>query len=178
MGKRFEDRLGYWLFYTQRSWAYAFNEALKTCCQEHHKLYAVTPPQWGVLLALLEEDGLTPGALSQKRGLDPPTITGIVKRLEQANLVERVHDREDRRVVRVYLTTEGQDLMSFLPEAVESFSQTALQGISAEQEQETCLLLQKTLANLSATGQGVGDRFGLLPDFLRVDADQPSCDEV
>src|SRR5579883_1073842 len=86
MKERPEDSFGYWLFYAQRSWAYAFNEALKTCCQEHGKP-SVTPPQWGVLSALLEEDGLTIGVLSQRRALDAPTITGIVKRLEQVGLV-------------------------------------------------------------------------------------------
>ncbi|MEO7019830.1 MAG: MarR family winged helix-turn-helix transcriptional regulator [Ktedonobacteraceae bacterium] len=170
-----EDFFGYWLFYTQRRWAYAFGEALHACCQEHHKLYSVTPPQWGVLSALLEEDGMTIGALSQKRGLDPPTMTGIVKRLEQVKLVERVHDCEDRRVVRVSLIEEGHDLMRFLPAAVVAFSQAALQGISGEKQQEMLLLLQQTIANLSAIGPGMGDRFGLLPDFMRVDyADQKS----
>lgn len=165
-----EDFLGYWLFYAQRSWAYAFNEALKAGCQEHGKLYTITPPQWGVLSALLEEDGMTIGALSQKRGIDPPTVTGIVKRLEQVDLVKRVHDLQDRRVVKVYLTEEGHNLMSFLPDVTENFSRIAMQGISAEKQKEICCLLQQTIANLSALGPGVGDRFGLLPDFLRPDA--------
>jgi DNA-binding MarR family transcriptional regulator len=167
--RRAEDFFGYWLFYAQRSWAYAFSEALKGGCQEHGKPYTVTPPQWGVLSVLLEEDGLTIGTVSQRRGIDAPTVTGIVKRLEQIGLVERVHDRQDRRVVKVYLTAEGRNLMSFLPDVVEAFSRTALQGISPEKEQEMCLLLQKTIANLSAIGPGVGDRFGLLPDFLLPD---------
>ena len=176
MEKRPENSFGYWLFYAQRSWAYAFNDALKTCCQEHSK-HAVTPPQWGVLSALLEEDGLTIGILSQRRAVDAPTMTGIVKRLEQVGLVERVHDREDRRVVRVFLTEEGYELMGFLSEAVQAFSLIALQGISLEKQQELCLLLQQTIANLSTIGPGMGDRFGLLPDFLRSDLDQPLCDE-
>lgn len=166
---RVENFFGYWLFYAQRSWAYAFNEALKIGCQEHEKPYTVTPPQWGVLAVLLEEDGLMISTISQRRGIDAPTVTGIIKRLEQIGLVERVHDHQDRRVVKVYLTTEGRDLMSFLSDVVEAFSRAALQDISAEKQQEMCLLLQKTIANLSAIGPGVGDRFGLLPDFLLPD---------
>lgn len=65
---------------------------------------------------------MTIGALSQKRGIDAPTVTGIVNRLEQADLVKRVHDRQDRRMVKVYLTEEGHDLMGFLPDVVEAFS--------------------------------------------------------
>src|SRR5579885_661861 len=102
MDRRAEDFFGYWLAYAQRSWSYAFNEALKVACQEHGKPYTITPPQWGALSALLEEDGLTIGSISQRRAIDAPTITGIVSRLEQIGLVERVHDRQDRRVVKVY----------------------------------------------------------------------------
>lgn len=167
MEKRVTDFLGYWLFYAQRSWAYAFNEALKAWCQEHQKPYMITPPQWGILSCLYEENGLMLGVVSQRRGLDAPTVTGIVKRLEQAGLVERVHDRGDRRVVKVYLTEEGQELMRLLPAAVETFSQTALQGITEEKQEEMCLLLQQTIANLASIGPGMGDRFGLLPDYLK-----------
>lgn len=167
MKERATDFFGYWLFYAQRSWAYAFSEALKVWCQEHQKPYIITPPQWGILSCLQEEDGLVIGMLSQRRAIDAPTVTGIVKRLEQAGLVERVHDRRDRRVVKVYLTEEGTDLMHFLPAVVETFSRIGLQGIPTEQQQEMCLLLQKIIANLSAIGPGTGDRFGLLPDYLK-----------
>ena len=169
MEKRAEDFFGYWLFYAQRSWAYAFGEALRTWCQEHQKPYVVTPPQWGMLSCLQEEDGLTIGLLGQRRGIDAPTVTGIVKRLEQAGLVERVHDQLDRRVVKVYLTAEGRDLMRFLPAVVQSFSKVAFQGISEERQKEMCMFLQRTVANLSAMGPGLGDRFGLLPDYLHLE---------
>jgi hypothetical protein len=61
--------------------------------------------------------------------------------------------------------------MSFLPDVVETVARTALQDISLEKQQEMCLLLQKTIANLSALGPGVGDRFGLLPDsFCQIES--------
>ena len=169
MENRVEDLFGYWLFYAQRSWAYTFNDVLKDWCQEHEKPYAITPPQLGILLLLQEEEGLTIGTISQRRGLDAPTVTGIVTRLEQAILVKRVHDLQDRRVVKVYLTAEGHDLVKFLPTVVQDFIQIALQGIPMEKQQEMCFLLQKIVANLSSTGPGMGDRFGLLPDFFRTD---------
>ena len=87
-----EDYLGYWLFYAQRSVAYAFYEALKACCLTHEKKYVITPPQWGALSLLYNQDGQTISALSQQRAVDLPTVTGIVKRLEQSGLVERRHD--------------------------------------------------------------------------------------
>ena len=99
-------RLSYWLFYAQRCVAYAYAEVLRAHCEERAKPYVITPPQWGALELLLAQDGMTIGAMSQKRGVDAPAATGIITRLEQMGLVERRHDREDRRVVKVYLTAE------------------------------------------------------------------------
>ena len=164
-----EDYLGYWLFYAQRSVAYAFYEALKACCLKHKKPYIVTPPQWGALSLLNNHDGQTIGSLSQQRAIDPATVTGIVKRLEQSGLVERRHDREDRRLVKVYITDEGRDIMRFLPDAVIQFTQIMSQGFSEEEKQGLMVKLQRIIANLSTVGSDTGDRFGLLPDFMRLD---------
>ena len=161
-----EDYLGYWLFYAQRSVAYAFNEALKSCCLEHGKLYAVTPPQWGVLAALLEQDGITVGAISKKRAIDMATVNGIIKRLEQNGLVERRHDLEDRRQVKVYLTSEGRDIMRYLPDAARAFNEIMMTGFSAEQKRELIATLQQIVANVGEVGPDTGDRFGLLPQFF------------
>ena len=164
-----EDYLGYWLFYAQRSVAYAFYEALKTCCVEHDKKYIITPPQFGVLILLIEQDGQTIGALSQQRAIDAPTMTGIVKRLEQSGLVDRRHDREDRRLVKVYLTYEGRDIMQYLPDAAIEFNKTMSQGFSEDEMRDMQVKLQRIIANLSTVGPDTGDRFGLLPDFMRLD---------
>jgi DNA-binding MarR family transcriptional regulator len=149
--------------------AYAFYEALKACCLEHEKKYVITPPQWGALSLLHNQDGQTISALSQQRAVDLPTVTGIVKRLEQSGLVERRHDWEDRRQVKVYLTDEGRDIMRFLPDAVNDFAKTMSKGFSEEEKHDMQLKLQRIIANLSAVGPDTGDRFGLLPDFMRLD---------
>jgi DNA-binding MarR family transcriptional regulator len=167
MKVRANDNLGYWLFYSQRSVAYAFSEVLKRCCQEHKKPYIITPPQWGALAVLYELDGATIGTISQMRGIDPPTMTGIVKRLEQSGLVERLHDREDRRVVKVYLTDEVREFMPVLSDAAEAFLDILTRGLSEDEQHDLQTKLQRIIVNVSAVAPGTGDRFGLLPpDFL------------
>jgi DNA-binding MarR family transcriptional regulator len=159
-----EETIGYWLFYSQRCAEYAFFEVLKRCCVEQGKTYVVTPPQWGILSALFfEQQGLPIGTLSQRRGFDAPTITGIVKRLEQSGLVERRHDREDRRVVKVYLTDEGREIMPTLFAAVTQFNATMMQGFSSAEQKDLVGKMQQMIANLGAVAPGTGDRFHLLP---------------
>jgi DNA-binding MarR family transcriptional regulator len=92
-----------------------------------------------------------------------------VKRLEQSGLVARRHDREDRRLVKVYLTDEGRDIMRFLPDAAIEFSKTMSQGFSEDEKRDLQAKLQRIIANLSTVGPDTGDRFGLLPDCMRLD---------
>jgi DNA-binding MarR family transcriptional regulator len=156
-------RLSYWLFYAQRCVAYAYAEVLRAHCEERAKPYVITPPQWGALELLLAQDGMTIGAMSQKRGVDAPAATGIITRLEQMGLVERRHDREDRRVVKVYLTAEGRDISHTLFSSVERFEHNITQGFSQGELDRFLLQLQQLIANADEIGPGLGDRFGLLP---------------
>ena len=156
-------RLNYWLFYAQRCVGYAHAEVMRAHCEERGKPYVITPPQWGALSLLLEHDGLTIGTTSQMRGVDAPTATGIITRLEQNGLVERRHSREDRRVVKVYLTDEGRDISHTLTSLVEQFDQSLKRGFSEAELERLEEQLKQIIVNVSEIGPGLGDRFGLLP---------------
>nr|HET6903079.1 MarR family transcriptional regulator [Ktedonobacteraceae bacterium] len=169
MKTRADDNLGYWLFYSQRSVAYAFSEVLRQFCLKYKKPYIITPSQWGVLSLLFETGEITIGAISQRRGVDAPTITGIVKRLEQSGLVERVHDRGDRRVVKVSLTDEGKSIMDSLSEQVDAFNDILTHGLSEAEQSDFRTNLQRIIANVSVVAPGTGDRFGLLPHEFHCD---------
>ncbi len=158
-----QGRLSYWLFYAQRCVAYAYAEVLRAHCEERGKPYVITPPQWGALSLLLEQDGMTIGTMSQKRGVDAPTATGIITRLEQNGLVERRHNREDRRVVKIYLTDEGRDISNTLVSSVEHFEQRIKRGFSESEMDRFLAQLQQLIVNAAEIGPGLGDRFGLLP---------------
>ncbi|HLJ36210.1 MAG TPA: MarR family transcriptional regulator [Ktedonobacteraceae bacterium] len=169
---RYDDNLGYWLFYSQRIVAHAFSEALRMCCEEQSKPYVVTPPQWGLLALLNEGDGLTIGIISLKRGLDAPTVTGIVNRLEHNKLVERRHDKEDRRMVKVYLTDEGRDIIRYLYETANVFHGILTSTFSEDEWKRLRTQLQQIIVNVSAVGPGTGDRFGLLPQDFQCDTQE------
>ena len=111
--------------------------------------YNVTPPQWGVLVALWEQDGLSLSELAKRSFFDGPTMTGIVDRLEKANMVERRRESTDRRVISVYLTDEGRLLQEQLPTLSEEANQEALDGLSAAEVEGFVRTLRRIIANLS-----------------------------
>ena len=70
----------------------------------------LTYPQYLVMLVLWEEDGLTVKRLAERLGLDPGSITPLVKRLEEAGFVTRQRAVEDERNLSIELTRDGRAL--------------------------------------------------------------------
>lgn len=70
----------------------------------------LTYPQYLVMLALWEEDGLMVSALGERLLLDSGTLTPLLKRLEANGLVTRVRDVADERRVHITLTAAGRRL--------------------------------------------------------------------
>jgi len=92
--------------------------------------YPITSPQFVALQWLLEEGDLTIGELSNKISLAFSTTTDLVDRMEKNELVERVRDENDRRVVRIHLLDKGKTIIrevikkrqDYLGEVLEKFT--------------------------------------------------------
>jgi DNA-binding MarR family transcriptional regulator len=70
-------------------------------------------PQLSALSVIVFGGGpITLGQLAAAEQVRPPTITKLVVALEQAGLVERETDPDDRRVVRVKATARGTRLLN------------------------------------------------------------------
>jgi DNA-binding MarR family transcriptional regulator len=69
--------------------------------------FGLTTSQYSVLMLLDEEEGRRLTTVSDRLLRARSTITRIVDQLEEARLVQRVADPEDRRAQRVVLTQEG-----------------------------------------------------------------------
>ncbi|HKF35371.1 MAG TPA: MarR family transcriptional regulator [Ktedonobacteraceae bacterium] len=151
---RTDQTLGFWLKQTMQSVANAYADALQTACASLGKSYAITPPQQFALGLLASEQDLPIGTLAQRLALDASVVTGIIRRLEQHGLVERVHDRIDYRLVRLHLTDEGRELARTLSDVSATFNQRLLQGFSPEEQERLREQLARIRANaLSIQGE-------------------------
>lgn len=86
--------------------AIAVNRAYKPLLDE----LGLTYPQYLVVAVLTEKDGQTVGEIADRLGLEPSTITPLVKRLEQAGHMTRRRNPDDEREVKVTLSKQGRDL--------------------------------------------------------------------
>jgi len=63
-----------------------------------------------VMLVLWERDGERVSRIGERLHLDSATLTPLLKRLEARGLIERRRNRDDERVVEVFLTGDGKRL--------------------------------------------------------------------
>lgn len=88
-----------------------------------------------LLNQLWREDGLTQGELIARLGVEPPTVTKTLQRLERAGLVYRIPDPERPRVGRVHLTDAGKALREPVEEVWNRTDEDLLRGFDAEERE-------------------------------------------
>jgi len=93
----------------------------------------VTSAQWRLLLRLSREPGLKQVELAERLDVEPITACRIVDRLEEAGLVERQRDPDDRRAWRLALTEKAQPILERLRALAEEMSGEAFAGMSIEE---------------------------------------------
>ncbi|AOH55602.1 MarR family transcriptional regulator [Peribacillus muralis] len=85
----------------------------------------VTYPQYLVLLLLWEQDTLTVKKLGELLALDSGTLTPMLKRMEQNDLIVRERSAQDERSVMILLTEKGRGLQAdacFIPDRISAIS--------------------------------------------------------
>lgn len=95
--------------------------------------YTITPPQFIALQWLFEDGDMTIGELSNKMFLACSTTTDLVDRMEKNELVVRVKDPNDRRVVRIHLLDEGERIIDEVIKKRQLYLQEVLKDFSGEE---------------------------------------------
>jgi MarR family transcriptional regulator, 2-MHQ and catechol-resistance regulon repressor len=110
----------------------------------HIRTLGLTMPQFDIIATLGNTDGMTFTLLGEKTLITKGTLTGIVDRLENMALVERIDIPNDRRCKLVRLTVAGHALFDTVFEPHMTYLANVFGAVS-EAERET---LSQGLANL------------------------------
>ncbi len=109
--------------------------------------YGITPFHYLVLCCLWEEDGLSTSGIADKLKQLGATLTGVVDRMEDRQLVYRARDSSDRRIVRIWLTEEGKRLMYVLPSVGAETINKATNSIPEAEQKIVLKLLDRITQN-------------------------------
>lgn len=78
----------------------------------------ITPRQFGVLMALLQEGPLTAAALADRISCDRNTLSEMLKRMAERKLISKKSHPDDRRSIQVQITIKGKNaLLAVVPVA-------------------------------------------------------------
>ncbi len=89
---------------------YAVSRLIIRAYQEDLDRLGITYPQYLVMMALWENDGVTVNDIAHKLILNTNTITPLLKRMEVMHLITRTTSRADQRKVLIHLTEKGKEM--------------------------------------------------------------------
>ena len=111
--------------------------------KELNRRYSISSAQLNCLLALFENGPLPPSQVAKYMMVKSSTVTGVVDRLEQKGLVERVRNSPDRRVITIQLTEAGKNLTANAPPPIQRKIVTGLRNLSQKEIESIALALSK-----------------------------------
>jgi DNA-binding MarR family transcriptional regulator len=112
--------------------------------------YGLTSPQLATLRELLAGKNVSPMTLAAALHLSQPTVTGILGRLEQRDLIRRARSSTDRRSVVVSVTEEGRRLAAKAPPLLRDQFRHELAKLPHRQQSEILRVLQSVATMMQA----------------------------
>ena len=107
------------------------------------KSLGVTRGQPPILMALEEQDGIPQYELAAKVHLRPPTVTRILENMEETGLIRRGPEESDRRVNRIYLTSEGRKMSQSVEDFLANEEREIFSVLTDREMQTTISVLNK-----------------------------------
>lgn len=126
-----------------------FSQMYKTAIDSFMEEVGMFRGQALVLCKVAEQDGMTQSEIADALSVQGATVTNMLKRMEEANLVKRHRDPQDNRLVRVHITDEGRDLEVSIANRLQCLGGAILKDISEEDRQTLRRLVWKMIDNMS-----------------------------
>lgn len=143
--------LGETLSFMQLLWA--VTHGLESASKRMHADLGITGPQRLVLRIVGHHGRLSAGALAEVLHIHPSSLTGMLQRLEQAELIRRESDPFDRRRALIELTRRGIRLNDQQEGTIEASIATALAKLSKDKLAGAKAVLKAIAASLETSDE-------------------------
>jgi len=146
--------LGDALAFMQVLWALAHR--LESASKRMHAELGITGPQRLVVRIIGHHGRISAGELAEVLRIHPSSLTGMLRRLEQAEMIRRESDPFDRRRALLELTRRGMRLNDQREGTIEAMVENALGGLPRERVATTKAVLAAIAEALGNDGEGRG----------------------
>ncbi len=127
--------------------------AMRTHIDQCARHYGMTRAQWGVLVRLERQEGMTQADMAESLEIQPISLARLIDRLCDNKLVERRPHPSDRRANLLYLTAKGRATLARLVPLGRGIAADVLANFS---EAETAALLDQLLRLKTNIRQAAG----------------------
>jgi MarR family transcriptional regulator, transcriptional regulator for hemolysin len=141
----FETSLGYWLTVTTQAIHRALNDELAPT--------GITYRQSQVIGWLKLEGELPVGELAARMTIEPPTLVGILDRMERMGWIVRDECASDRRRKLIRLTAAAEPVWEQIVECCLRVRRTATAGLTSDQNEMLLALLLTAAAEQAPSPQ-------------------------
>jgi len=131
----------------------------------------LTRAQWQVLSLLHHRPGASQTELAELLEVERATAGRMIDRLERKNWVERRADAADRRINRLFLTTEARDVQSDMGRIAEDMMDDAMGSLAADEQDLLADMMERMKARLQSmatrtNGGDAPDKVSLMTETL------------
>jgi DNA-binding MarR family transcriptional regulator len=130
------------------------DDTFKKGCNQKLKETGITASQWPVLMFLFSttKKEVNQRDIEDHLKLKNPTVTGILKRMEEKGFIQCEVNSKDKRFKNVFLTPKAQTIENFLREDMECMDKLLVKNMSEKETQILRVLLFKVLENITENG--------------------------
>ncbi|WP_017149972.1 MarR family winged helix-turn-helix transcriptional regulator [Bacillus bingmayongensis] len=133
--------------------AFSIGKKMQTELLEQLQASGLTPPQFYILKILDHYGASRSTELAKKMYVKPSAITVMIDRLIDQELVLRYHDKNDRRVVVIELTTKGKDTLEKAMTARNEHITKYFSQLELQEREDLLRLIEKLGAIICGTSE-------------------------
>ena len=125
--------------------------ALDSISNIEFKEVDLTRGQYLYLVRICENPGIIQEKLAEMIKVDRTTTARASKKLESNGMIERLEDKENKKIKKLYPTKKGAEIYPFIIRENNYSNAVALNGLSDEEAKQLEYLLKKVCKNRERT---------------------------
>ena len=110
--------------------------------------YGINYGQPKMLDYLYHHDGCMQKDFAVEFSMEPPTVSSVLRTMENRGLLRRERSSSSARVVNVYITEKGKEVQHYLQDIYDQLEEQCFEGFTEAERQAFYESLEKIYANL------------------------------